>query len=334
MKYVILSDSDNIEPFKIPRQLTKINGEELVVRTIRLLKENGVNDIIITSHDKRFDGLGAKRYEPKYNDYRPKLNKGYWVSAFPIELLNEPICFLLGDVYYSENAIKTIVKSETKTILYFCSYKNQDKRYIKRHDEPFGFKVVDYVMFKEHIERIKAFKDSGKALREPISWELYRSINNQPIKEHKMTDNYIAINDESCDIDCIEDIYKLKERIGDIKMMKVKAITNFTLERYDELKNIQRVAIDTKGRLYPGDIFECNEEIGHYLLGENDKGIVAVELIEIMPEEKVNELGNPVGTRKLEKELAGFDSVSELSVEEKPKKKRTKKNLQSKQNVL
>ena len=27
MKYVILSDSDNIESFKIPRQLTKINGE-------------------------------------------------------------------------------------------------------------------------------------------------------------------------------------------------------------------------------------------------------------------------------------------------------------------
>ena len=107
--------------------------------------------------------------------------------------------------------------------------------------------------------------------------------------------------------------------------MKVKAITNFTLEKYDELKNIQRVAIDTKGRLYPGDIFECNEEIGHYLLGENDKGIVAVELIEIIPEEKVNELGNPVGTRELEKELAGFDSVSELPVEEKPKKKRTKK---------
>lgn len=312
MKYVILSDSDNIEPFKTPRQLTKINGEELIVRTIRLLKENGVNDIIITSHDKRFDGLGAKRYEPKYNDYRPKLNKGYWVSAFPIELLNEPICFLLGDVYYSENAIKTIVESETKSILYYCSYKNKDERYIKHHDEPFGFKVVDYIMFKEHIERMKAFKDSGEAVREPIAWELYRSINNQPIKEHKMTNNYIAINDETCDIDRVEDTKLLRDKIGGKYMMKLEAIINFTLERYDELKNIERVSIDTKGRLYPGDRFECNEDLGEYLLGENDRKLAVAKLIEIIPE-------------KIKPFEAKLSDTNKVSV--KPIKKRTSKKI-------
>lgn len=286
MKYVILSDSDNIEPFIMPRQLLKINGEPVIARTVRLLKENGIKDIIITSHDKRFENLGAVRYEPKYNDYKAKENKGYWISAFPIELLEEPVCFLLGDVYYSENAIKTIVESETKSILYYCSYKNKDERYIKHHDEPFGFKVVDYTIFKEHIERIKAFKDSGEAPREPIAWELYRSINNQPLTIHKMTNNYIAINDETCDIDRIEDTNLLREKIGGIYMMKLEATANFTLGRYDELKNIERVSIDVEGRLYPGDKFECSEDLGEYLLGENDKKLVVAKLIEIIPEKK------------------------------------------------
>lgn len=210
-KYIILADSDNIEPFKTPRQLTKINEETLIERTIRLLKENGIEDILITSHDPRFNNLGAVRYEPLYNDYKPKEDKGYWVSAFPIELINEPIVFLLGDVYYSEQAIRTIVNSETDSILYFCSYQNESEKYIKHHDEPFGFKVVDCELFKKNIEIMKRFKDSGEAEREPIAWELYRSINNQNVKKHIMTDNYIAINDESCDIDTLEDVERLKE---------------------------------------------------------------------------------------------------------------------------
>ena len=47
MKYIILADSKN-NSFDTPRQLTNINGEPLVARTIRLLKENGIKDIIIT----------------------------------------------------------------------------------------------------------------------------------------------------------------------------------------------------------------------------------------------------------------------------------------------
>ena len=157
MKYIILCDSDNVEPFVAPRQFATVKGEQLIKRTIRQLKENGVKEIIVTSHDKRFDNLGATRYEPKFNDYKPRENKGYWVSAFPIELLNEPITFLLGDVYYSDEAIKTIIKSNTESVLFFCSYKNPDERYIKHHDEPFGFKVVNYELFKNHIQKMNQF---------------------------------------------------------------------------------------------------------------------------------------------------------------------------------
>ena len=320
VKYIILADSS--VGFKEPKQLSIINGEPIIKRTIRLLKENGVENILITSHDKRFDNLGVKRYEPKNNYYIPDYsdyhkNKGYWLNAFPIELLNEPICFLFGDVYYSENAIKTIVETPTKSTLFFCSYQNKDKRYIKHHDEPFAYKVVDYELFKKHIDIVKKMKDEGKCCREPIVWELYRSINGQDINVHKMTNNYIAINDESCDIDTNEDIKLLNIIIGGIKMIKLEAIERFTLERFDELTNIVRKDTNKKlkGWLYVGDTFECTKDLADYLLGDNHIKRAVVKVIEIMPEIELTPLSNAEQLEELSQET-----------EEKPKKTKRKKS--------
>lgn len=205
MKYVILCYSENTQPFTIPRQLSMVRGETLIGRTVRLLKEQGIEDILISTKDKRFEEYG-EIYEPLYNDYNGKTGTGYWLSAFPVELMDEPICFLMGDVYFSKNAIMTIVYNDTDSVLFFCSYKNKDPRYIKHHDEPFAFKVTDTDIFKYHIEHVKRLYDQGKTNRHPIAWELYRSLNNIDVNTHKMTTNYIAINDETCDIDTIKDV--------------------------------------------------------------------------------------------------------------------------------
>lgn len=283
-EYIILADSS--AGFKIPRQLSEICGEPIIKRTVRLLKENGIEDIIITSHDKRFNNLGAKRYEPKYNDWNAENKTGYWLSAFPIELINQPICFLFGDVYYSEKAIKTIVETDTNSTKFFCAYNNTDKYYIKHHDEPLAYKIVDYELFKKHINLVKKLKDEGKCCREPIVWEVYRSIHGQDINTHIMTTDYIAINDESCDIDTNDDIIKLNKVIGGMKMIKCEAIKQFTLERFDELRNIKRNSIDKKGTLYIGDTFECDEELANYLMGNNTKGEKVVRIIEVEPKKE------------------------------------------------
>ena len=49
--------------FETPKQLTIINGERLVDRTIRLLKENGIDKIYVSSNDSRFDSCDAPRLE-------------------------------------------------------------------------------------------------------------------------------------------------------------------------------------------------------------------------------------------------------------------------------
>ena len=301
-KYVILADSS--DGFEIPKQLTIINGEAIIERTIRLLKENGISDITITAHDKRFNYLDAVKYKPKSNYYIPdfkdyKLNKGYWLNAFPIELLNEPITFLFGDVYYSEKAIKTIVNTNTTSTLFFCTYNN--KKNIKKHDEPLAYKVVDYELFKKHIKEVKLAKDKGLCCREPIVWELYRSINNQELNVHKMTKNYKVINDISCDIDKKEDILKLLLKIGGIEMVKLEVIEEFTLKKFDELKNVKRKGRDENGRLFIGDTFECNEEMANYLTGDNDLKKEVAKVIGIKQEEKTEEKPKTKKTKKTKK---------------------------------
>lgn len=66
-------------------------------------------------------------------------------------------------------------------------------------------------------------------------------------------------------------------------MIKVEVIKVFNLARYDELKNIERKSIDTKGKLYVGDTFECSKELADYLLGNNPLKEAVVKVIEIEP---------------------------------------------------
>ena len=69
-------------------------------------------------------------------------------------------------------------------------------------------------------------------------------------------------------------------------MIKVEAITQFTLARFNEIRNIQRKSIKQDGMLFVGDTFECDKEMADYLTGKNDKGNIVVKVIEVIPNKK------------------------------------------------
>ena len=69
-------------------------------------------------------------------------------------------------------------------------------------------------------------------------------------------------------------------------VIRCEAIDNFTLERYDELRNIINKSQSKKGHIQKGDIFECDLELAEYLLGKNDKGKTVIRIIEYKPESK------------------------------------------------
>lgn len=209
MKYIIMCGG-NYKQWETPKQLQIVNGETLIARTIRLLKENGITDIAISSNDPRFDNFGVPRLEHK-NDFETngkKTIKGYWVDAFyPTD---ESVTYLFGDVYYTDYAISKIRDNSTNGVLFFGSRKINRENYHKEWEEPFAFKVANQEMFRKAIDTCKFMKDKKKTKREPIAWEVYRVLNGIDINTHLIKDNYVAIDDETTDFDYPEELEEMR----------------------------------------------------------------------------------------------------------------------------
>ena len=210
MKYIIMCGG-KYDKWKEPKHLTKINGEPIAARTIRLLKENGVEDIAISSNDDRFAALGVPLLKHRNPYHLPKDSdaKTPWLDAFyPTPL---PVCYIFGDVVFSPEAIKTIVETPTDSIQFFASAKPLPPIYPKRWAEPFAFKVEDLRLFWESVVLAKKYDEQGLFKRQPVSWELWQVIKGTPLNKIIYT-NYKVINDYTCDVDTPEDA-RLFERI-------------------------------------------------------------------------------------------------------------------------
>lgn len=210
MKYVIMCGGKYWN-WPVPKHLTMIKGEPLVARTIRLLRENGVEDIAISSDDSRFAAFGVPLLCHSNRYYLPFGEDALtpWLDAF--YPMNEPVCYIFGDVVFSPEAIRTIVTIETDSVEFFASAKPLADIYPKHWAEPFAFKVVDTERFFKAIEQTKKLDEEGQFKRQPVSWELWQVIKGTSLNKVDYT-NYTVINDYTCDIDTPEDI-KLFERI-------------------------------------------------------------------------------------------------------------------------
>lgn len=69
-------------------------------------------------------------------------------------------------------------------------------------------------------------------------------------------------------------------------MIKVEVEKEFTLEDFNKLKNIVRADKEEKGRLFPKDTFECDEDMADYLTGNNPVNRAVVKVIEVIAEEE------------------------------------------------
>ncbi len=199
MQYIIMCGGNDLQHWDIPRQLSIVNGEPIVARTIRLLKECGATDISISSNNSGFDDFGVPVIHHK-NTYKAG---GMWIEAFyPTD---DPACYLMGDVVFSPEAIKKIVETETDDIEFFASAPPFHKDYFKPYGEPFAFKVVNQPHFKQALSKVREIRSQFR--REPLAWELWQVIKGTPINHIDFT-NYTVINDYTCDVDHVRDIHK------------------------------------------------------------------------------------------------------------------------------
>ena len=208
MKFIIMCGGI-YKAWDTPRQLMLIRGESVVARTIRLLREAGVEDIAISSNDRRFEFFGVPVLHHE-NNFEGYATAGSWVEAF--YPMREPACYLMGDVVFSPSAIMKIVNTHTNSIQFFASAPPFAPNYIKQWAEPFAFKVFDQKRFRDAIDFVKQNEGNGLFKRRPIAWELWQVINNENVNKINFS-NYEVINDYTCDIDQKEDVRAIENAI-------------------------------------------------------------------------------------------------------------------------
>lgn len=206
MKYIIMCGGHYTD-FDKPKHLTEINGEPLVARTIRLLRENGIEDIAISSNNDIFEQFGVPVLH--HNDewtVPAEECVGWWMDCFyPTD---EPACYVFGDVYFSPEAIRTIVETQTDSIMLFGSKKPFAPEYPKPYREPFAYKVQDQKKLRKAIDRTKKLHQQHAFKRHPIAWELWKVIKGTP--PARAPRGYTVINDYTCDIDTPEEAENAK----------------------------------------------------------------------------------------------------------------------------
>ena len=212
MKYIIMCGGD-YPKWDTPRQMLTINGEAIVARTIRLLRENGIEDIAISSNNDVFEQFGVPvlRHENDYNCREYNDADGFWCNCFyPTD---EPTTYLFGDVVFSPAAIRTIMETETDDIMFFGSCFPFAPDYPKPWEEPFAFKVVDTDHLKRAIKEFKHLDVLERFNRRPIAWEMWNVICGYSDPNYVVKDSYVHINDYTCDIDKPEEA-RLVERFA------------------------------------------------------------------------------------------------------------------------
>lgn len=65
-----------------------------------------------------------------------------------------------------------------------------------------------------------------------------------------------------------------------------RVLKEFTLGEFDKIHIVKRVCHDMPGHLYPGDEFECDQEMANYLKGDNKYKTAYIEILQIIPEKK------------------------------------------------
>ena len=99
-------------------------------------------------------------------------------------------------------------------------------------------------------------------------------------------------------------------------MIKCEVIENFTLEKFNQLKNVNKVINRKDNEFGVKDTFECDKEMADYLLGNNVLNKTVVKVVEVeLP--KVDEK-KIIESAKDDKEIVE-------PIKEKPKKKKTSK---------
>jgi hypothetical protein len=191
----------------VPKHLLKVDGEQLLVRTIRLLKENGIRDIRITSHEAAYELPGTRRYEPIGN--RLEIDKFF--ACKPIWNRSGDTLFIYGDVFFTEEAMRSIVSEGTEDFTFYGRYAKSSITG-KAWGEIFALRIREHSYFSEACQFIRRGV-LNRSVRRGGAWELYRHMCGQgPNSAHRMLGHFFEIDDFTEDFDYPHDFEQFEKR--------------------------------------------------------------------------------------------------------------------------
>lgn len=201
MVYVIMADGLGLRWKNYtgtPKHLVKVNGMTLLERTTMLLKKySPACEVIITTHNSQYETEGAVLYEPKNNELE--------IDRFTSELIDDDVCFLYGDTYYSENAIEQIVNCKADDIVFFGTEKSI-----------VGIKIKDGKLFRHHVDRVRDLYLKGE-ISQCIGWQVYLSFCDLPLQEKQIAEKFVLINDFTKDFNTPQDLEEFAKECNDIQ---------------------------------------------------------------------------------------------------------------------
>ena len=175
------------------KQLVEFHGQPLLSRTIAQCNLKDAVPYIVTVHNQ----IKAECENHLCYTYEPYDNSKTVTTFHSTKELWQPrTIILLGDVYYSTDAINTIFSNTQKLAV-------------------FGNRMEIFaVSFIPHPRISKCLNIAANTKRGKI-WEFYRAYCNIPTDQHKFDNQgvYIDIRDETNDIDTLAEYAKQKRLV-------------------------------------------------------------------------------------------------------------------------
>lgn len=189
MKYIIMADGAGKRWNRymgIEKHSISVGGETLLRRTVRLLHElDGTAQVLITSHDTALEVPGAERWEPRNNVLE--------VDRFTAELIEDNVCFLYGDVYYTEETLALICSAVGEGVLTFGS-----------EASICAIKVFDGERFNACRLFVREAFLRGE-IAECKGWQVYHAYAQLPLEGRETGRDFINVGSVTRDFNCPED---------------------------------------------------------------------------------------------------------------------------------
>jgi len=206
----------------IPKHFAPVEDEPIIVRTVRLLKERNIKEIFIVGpDDDRYKIDGSTLYtpvkEPENQDADKFLNsRNLWNN-------NGRTVVFYGDVFFTEDAMDSIVYSEELKWTLFCRF-NASTLTGTKWGECFAqsFYPEDISIHKEKLYYIAELKRKN-IIDRCGGWEHYRAMNgavDKSVNEHRVYQKYFIIDDWTDDFDYPEDYDRFIKRWNKLKKQK------------------------------------------------------------------------------------------------------------------